>query len=209
MKSLSSLALLCAVGITALPSLAQQPPDRQPQPRDQRPPGGSGGGDQPRPNPGDGGAGRPDRPNDGGGQGRPEGGGQGRPEGGGQGRPDGGNRQDGPGFRQRPDGGGPGGGGPTGQGRPGQNQGRPGDPAMGRNPNQGAGQLDAMRNYLDVFDRYSRVSRDPTSAGLAAVVTAGEMLRARGADTAIQYFTKVLPDVKNEAVQRAVRLQLV
>ncbi len=95
-----------------------------------------------------------------------------------------------------------------GQGRPGPNGMRPGDPAMGRN-NPGSGQLDAMRNYLDVFDRYSRVSRDPTTAGLAAVVTAGEMLRARGPDSAIQFFDKILPDVKNEAVQRAVRLQLV
>src|SRR4051812_13240855 len=183
MKSLSSLAMLCAVCVIALPSLAQQPPDQKPPPpRDQQ-----GGG-------GDGGQGR----RDGGGVGRPEG--QGRGDG--QGRPDGG----GPGGLrgQRQDGGGPGGNGP-GQGRPGPNQMRPGDPAMGRNPNQGGGQLDAMRNYLDVFDRYSRVSRDPTSAGLAAVVTAGEMLRARGGDTAIQYFTKLLPDVKNEAVQRAVR----
>jgi hypothetical protein len=71
------------------------------------------------------------------------------------------------------------------------------------------GQLDAMRNYLDVFDRYSRLSRDPAAAGVAAVVTAGEILRARGADTAIAYFNKVMPDVKNEAVQRAIRLQLI
>jgi hypothetical protein len=74
---------------------------------------------------------------------------------------------------------------------------------------QQMGQVEAMRNYLDVFDRYSRLSRDPAAAGVAAVVTAGEMLRARGADPAITYFTKVLPEVKNESVQRAVRLQLV
>jgi hypothetical protein len=76
-------------------------------------------------------------------------------------------------------------------------------------PGGGGGQLEAMRNYLDVFDRYSRLSRDPTAAGVAAVVTAGEILRARGADPAIAYFNKVLPDVKNESVQRAIRLQLV
>ncbi|HEV8379896.1 MAG TPA: tetratricopeptide repeat protein, partial [Tepidisphaeraceae bacterium] len=73
----------------------------------------------------------------------------------------------------------------------------------------GGAQLDAVRNYLDVFDRYSRLSRDPTAAGVAAVVTAGEILRARGADTAIAYFNKVMPDVKNESVQRAIRLQLI
>ena len=74
---------------------------------------------------------------------------------------------------------------------------------------QGPGQLDAMRNYLDVFDRYSRLSRDPSAAGVAAVVSAGEILRARGADTAIAYFNKVMPEVKNDAVKRAIRLQLV
>jgi hypothetical protein len=73
----------------------------------------------------------------------------------------------------------------------------------------GGAQLDAVRNYLDVFDRYSRLSRDPTAAGVAAVVTAGEILRQRGADTAIAYFIKVMPDVKNESVQRAIRLQLI
>ena len=35
------------------------------------------------------------------------------------------------------------------------------------------------------------------------------MLRARGPDTAIQFFNKILPDVKNDSIQRAVRLQLV
>ena len=80
--------------------------------------------------------------------------------------------------------------------------------AQGRSLGAG-GQLDAMRNYLDVFDRYSKLSRDPASAGVAAVVTAGEILRARGADSAIAYFTKILPDVKNDSVQRAIRLQLV
>jgi len=73
----------------------------------------------------------------------------------------------------------------------------------------GGAQLDAVRNYLDVFDRYSRLSRDPTAAGVAAVVSAGEILRAKGADTAISYFNKVMPDVKNESVQRAIRLQLI
>ncbi len=73
----------------------------------------------------------------------------------------------------------------------------------------GGAQLDAVRNYLDVFERYSRLSRDPTAAGVAAVVSAGEILRARGTDTAIAYFNKVMPEVKNESVQRAIRLQLI
>jgi len=110
------------------------------------------------------------------------------------------------------------GGGPGGIGRP---EGRPRLPEgatpemirrfmeMRAQMGPGAGQLDAMRNYLDVFDRYSRLSRDPTAAGVSAVVSAGEILRARGADSAIAYFNKVMPEVKNESVQRAIRLQLI
>ena len=119
------------------------------------------------------------------------GGGSGRFEGGGQGRPDGMGRPDG---RPRP---------PEGV-TPEMIRRYMESRAMG-----GGAQLDAVRNYLDVFDRYSRLSRDPTAAGVAAVVTAGEILRARGADTAIAYFNKVMPDVKNESVQRAIRLQLI
>ena len=37
---------------------------------------------------------------------------------------------------------------------------------------------------------------------------ANEILKPKGADAAIAYFTKVLPQVKNEAVQRAIRVQL-
>ena len=72
------------------------------------------------------------------------------------------------------------GGGPGGIGRP---EGRPRLPEgmtpemirrymeMRAQMGPGAGQLDAMRNYLDVFDRYSRLSRDPTAAGVSAVVS--------------------------------------
>src|SRR5437764_7861887 len=74
------------------------------------------------------------------------GGGPGRFEGGGQARPDGMGRPDG---RLRP---------PEGV-----------TPEMMRRYMEaravgGGAQLDAVRNYLDVFDRYSRLSRDPTAA---------------------------------------------
>jgi lipopolysaccharide biosynthesis regulator YciM len=66
-----------------------------------------------------------------------------------------------------------------------------------------------LRDYLDVVDRLTRLARDPASSGVAAVVTTSDLLRARGTDAAIDYFNKVLPDVKNETVQRAIRIQLV
>ena len=52
------------------------------------------------------------------------------------------------------------------------------------------------------------LSRDPTQAGIAAVIGAGEILKPRGTDAAIEYFTKLLPEAKNPAVQRAIRVQL-
>ena len=182
MKSVNiSPIFFCAVCCFAIQSWAQQqqPPQRG-DGREQRP-------DQP--------AGVNRAPEGGPGIGQGIGPGPGRQDGGGPGRPDG----PGPGM-----------------GRPGPRFAEGITPEMIRRfmdaqgrPLGGGAQLDVMRNYLDVFDRYSRLSKDPTSAGVAAVVTAGEILRARGADPAIAYFNKMLPDVKNESVQRAIRLQLV
>jgi hypothetical protein len=70
-------------------------------------------------------------------------------------------------------------------------------------------QFELMRGYLDLVDRFSRLSRDPATAGVAAVISAAEILKPRGADAAIDYFNKLLPEVKNEAVQRAIRIQLI
>lgn len=69
-------------------------------------------------------------------------------------------------------------------------------------------QLEVMRGYLDLVDRYSRMSRDPVSSGVAAVVMAADVLKPKGPQAAIDYFNKVLPDVKNPTVQRAIHLQL-
>jgi hypothetical protein len=66
-----------------------------------------------------------------------------------------------------------------------------------------------LRNYLGVVEAFSRLSRDPNQAGIAAVLGAADILRPRGTDAGIEYFTKLLPEVKSPAVQRAVRLQLV
>src|SRR5205823_1158911 len=66
-----------------------------------------------------------------------------------------------------------------------------------------------IRAWLEIVDRYSKLSSDPDSAGIAAVVSAGDILRPRGADAAIEYFNKLLPEAKSPSVQRAIRLQLV
>jgi thioredoxin-like negative regulator of GroEL len=69
-------------------------------------------------------------------------------------------------------------------------------------------QYEMMKQYLDLVDRYAAVARDPTNAGIAAVVAAVDTLRPRGSDAAIDYFNKLLPDVKDQAVARAIKAQL-
>ena len=70
--------------------------------------------------------------------------------------------------------------------------------------------MDTMRGYIELVSRYTELSSDPTKAAISAVVTAGDLLRAKGNDTAIAYFEKLLPEVQgDESVNRAVRLQLV
>ena len=117
----------------------------------------------------------------------------------------------GPPDRPRDDGGGGGGGGgfdgaPFVDGRgpgpgagPGRGQG-PGNPLMM--------QVELMRNWLDLIDRYARLSRDPVSAGVAAVVSADDLLRGKPPEEAIEFFNKMLEETKNETVKRAIRLQL-
>ena len=69
--------------------------------------------------------------------------------------------------------------------------------------------LDQLRNYIDVVDRFAKMTHDPAAAGVAAVVSASDILRQRGPEAAIEYFNKTLPDVKNDAVQRAIRIQMI
>lgn len=68
--------------------------------------------------------------------------------------------------------------------------------------------FEVMRGYIELVDRFSRLSRDPTSSGIAAVIAAADLLKARGAEAGIEYFTKALETTKSDAVKRAIRIQL-
>jgi hypothetical protein len=68
--------------------------------------------------------------------------------------------------------------------------------------------LEMLRGYLDAVGGYARLAHDPHTAGIAAVVTASDILRPRGTDAAIEYFTKILPETRSPAIQRAIRIQL-
>lgn len=67
--------------------------------------------------------------------------------------------------------------------------------------------IDAMEKYLYVVDHVARLSDNPTASGVAAVLSADDLLKGKPQD-AIDYFTKILPEVKNDSVRRAIRLQL-
>ena len=115
-----------------------------------------------------------------------------RPDGGGRGGPGGGAD----GFDNPPPFNGPGQRGPMAGGGP-----------MGGNPMMM--QVELMRSWLDLIDRYAKLSRDPVASGVAAVVSADDLFKGRPPEQAIEYFTKLLGEVKNETVQRAIRLQLI
>jgi hypothetical protein len=70
-------------------------------------------------------------------------------------------------------------------------------------------QLRVVHGYLGLVNQFNDLAQDPAASGIAAVLGANEILKPRGADAVIEYFTKLLPEVKNEAVQRAIRIQLV
>lgn len=89
----------------------------------------------------------------------------------------------------------------------------PPPPAIDNAPPQGPSApayLDLMDRYLDLMQKFTRLAQDPAAAGIAGVFGSKDLL---GSDTdpskAIAFFTSVLPEVKNEAVQRAIRIELI
>ncbi|HEX2972809.1 MAG TPA: hypothetical protein VHP11_10780, partial [Tepidisphaeraceae bacterium] len=69
-------------------------------------------------------------------------------------------------------------------------------------------QIGRMQSWLDTVERYTKLARDPSDTAVAAVITANDLLRSRGPQKAVEFFEKLLPQVKNEAVRRAIQLQL-
>ena len=122
-------------------------------------------------------------------------------------RPEGERR--GPEFRGGQEGGpgGPGGpgGGPGGPGGPGGGPGGPGGGPMGR-PGRPMG---AIMSYLDLVDRYSQLSSNPSASSVSAVVTLTDLLRPKGPQAVVDELNKMLAVAKDPAVVRAIRLQLI
>ena len=69
--------------------------------------------------------------------------------------------------------------------------------------------LEMLERYLTLMEKFARMTEDPAASGSAAVLSAREILTSDGdLNKAIDYFTQVLPDVKNEAVQRTIHIEL-
>jgi len=93
--------------------------------------------------------------------------------------------------------------GPMGRGGP---EGRDGpEGPMGR----AARPMGAMLMYMDMVDRYTKLSTDDSAARISAVISLTDTLRPKGPQAVIDELTKLLPQVKDESVARAIRLQLV
>lgn len=67
--------------------------------------------------------------------------------------------------------------------------------------------IEQTEKFLYLIDHFARLSENPTSTAIGAVLQAAEVLKDKPQD-AINYFNTTLPDVKNEAVRRVIRLQL-
>jgi len=67
--------------------------------------------------------------------------------------------------------------------------------------------IEIMEKYLYLVDHVSRLADNPTASGIAAALRAGDVLKEHPQD-AIEYYNRVLPDVKNDSVRRAIRIQL-
>jgi predicted negative regulator of RcsB-dependent stress response len=78
-------------------------------------------------------------------------------------------------------------------------------PMDGRRPPS----MDTQRGYMGLVAGYIELSRDSSGAGIASVLTAADVLKPRGNAAAIEYFNNLLPNVKDPAIDRAIRLQLV
>jgi hypothetical protein len=91
----------------------------------------------------------------------------------------------------------------------------PGGMGAGRMPGPPPGQpgnvppeVARLRAYLELVDQFTRLSKDADAAGVAAVLTAGDILKPRGQDAVIDYYQKMLAKTPSAAVQRAIRIAL-
>ena len=65
-----------------------------------------------------------------------------------------------------------------------------------------------FKEYMELIGQFARVAEDPTNAGVAAVIYTDDILQTRPPHEAVEYYQKLLPEVKDPAVRRAIHLRL-
>jgi 2-iminoacetate synthase ThiH len=70
-------------------------------------------------------------------------------------------------------------------------------------------QMRMFQGYMMMVEQSARMSRDASTSGVAAVIMAGDLMKKKGPEATIKYYTDLLSDVKDPAVERAIRFQLV
>ena len=78
-----------------------------------------------------------------------------------------------------------------------------------RSADEARAEIEELRGYLDLVERYTKVSRDDTQSAVAAILYAHEINKDRTPEAAIDYYTKLLPEVRDPAARRAIRFELV
>ena len=68
--------------------------------------------------------------------------------------------------------------------------------------------VELFKDYISLIDEFADVAKDQSSSGVAAVVYAEDVLKAKKPQDAIDWFNQILPEVKDPVVKRAVRLRL-
>jgi predicted negative regulator of RcsB-dependent stress response len=65
-----------------------------------------------------------------------------------------------------------------------------------------------VHTYIELVEGMSRIASDPSQSAIAALLSARDILEQQSPQAAIEYFNKLLTEMKDPAVQRVVRMQL-
>jgi hypothetical protein len=68
--------------------------------------------------------------------------------------------------------------------------------------------LRAIDGYLQLSHDFTALNKDPAGVSVAAVFAAKDVLKANP-EQAIRFFQQILPEVKNEVVGRAIKVELI
>ena len=72
-----------------------------------------------------------------------------------------------------------------------------------------SGEMEQLKGYLELIERYSQITRDSTKTGAAAVIYSKELFKGAAPGVASAFYTELLTQTQDVAIQRAIRMELV